>query len=788
MIYNKYLDNNLGEKVASVFGTLKKAVSFKNIIFIILSFVMASQTFIGDFSPFSFVLFGIASVFNVPLLLVLLSSIAGIAITGFTTITLIKLISFFVVFTFITALINVEGVSKRLSVFIKLIISQAAVELLFAFVQGVLLTNLFAILGNILLISIFYYIYIIGIYVLLNIQKGYIYSKEESVAMILVIALSLAIFKDVNILNFSIFNVFILILVLIYGWKNGMLAGGLAGLVIGLALTGIADVSMTYIVTLAFSGLIAGFFSKTGKIGVVIGFIIGNLYISYYANGFSMLTIHISELLIASISLLFMPKALELKLDKLFNKNKTLAKPYENLLDISSNIKARLGAVCEVFESLSQITILSTPEESKETREVIKKYIVDYIENTCIDCENRRRCIDSKNLDITVDYIANKLENNELINKSMLKLDCDKSQEEKIIYDIYEIYNSMKLMRILKQKEKENSIKLSKQYKEVSNILSNIAKNIKNEAVIVEKNQEKLREELKFYGFIVYEDEYIMENGVIEYTFITDILNDIDKQKEKIINIATDILEQKMNIKLILNISKSEKSKIRIVSTPNYEVYTSIKSDTKAGSEISGDSYLSMELKDLKHMNILSDGAGSGKIASKGSKTVINMLEKLLEGGFSEEKSIDIINSVLKLKGDDSMFSTLDTMIIDLKNAEAQFIKLGAAPTYIIEDGKIITIKNLSIPIGLINDTDYAPICKKLKENSVIIQLSDGVIPDEMNKEQNYFTKHLQNIDVLKTPKNIAEELNKFVLKENKNELKDDVTIIVTKIRKSLEK
>ena len=71
-----------------------------------------------------------------------------------------------------------------------------------------------------------------------------------------------------------------------------------------------------------------------------------------------------------------MPKKLELKLDKLFNQNTTLDAPYENMLDSASDAKNKIGAISNVFDTLSKIELETTPEEEKETREIIKKYII----------------------------------------------------------------------------------------------------------------------------------------------------------------------------------------------------------------------------------------------------------------------------------------------------------------------------------------------------------------------------------------------------------------------------
>ena len=575
----------------------------------------------------------------------------------------------------------------------------------------------------------------------------------------------------------------ILVLILAFGWKKGAISGGAAGLIIGLLLTMIMNVSMTYIVTLAFSGVISGILSRFGKVAVVLGFLAGNIYIMYYASEFSELTIRLSELLIASVPLLIIPKSLEVKLSNFFNKNNTLDKTYENVLDTASNIRKKVGAVSEVFENLANTYIEETPEDLKETRAVIKKYIENYTYNTCIDCKRKKECISEEKLNEVVDYIASKLEKNEALDKSMLTFEC--SESEKIIESIYEIYNSMKLVRLLKKQEKENSIKISNQYKEVSKILSNVANNIKSEEIIKKKEHQKLRDELKFYGYIVYEDFFEEKEGSIEYTFVTDILNNIDKQKKQIISIASDILEQDMTIKLILNSSKKEKSRIKLVSTPAFEVQTGICSITKTDEQISGDSYSSYELDDLKHINILSDGAGAGSEAAKSSSSVITMLEKLLNGGFDENKAIEIINSVVKLKSDDEVYATLDTMVVDLKTADAVFIKLGAAPTYILEQDKVTTINNVNIPVGLVNEASFAPISKKLSDMSIILQVSDGAVNENMDITNNYLTKYLQSVDKTKSARVISDEIKKLIIKERNSVFDDDITVIVTKVKKT---
>ena len=781
MIYNKYLDNDIDEKVTSIFSTIKKIVNFKNILFMVFALLLSTKTLIGDFRPFNYVLLAVASAFEVPLILVLIASVAGLAIGGYSSATVMLLI-FFLLYNLITAIVNIEGINRKYTVFIKFMASIAILQIVSTFITGDLFTQLFSVLSTIVLPGIIYLIVVTGMNVILNIKNGFVYTKEESIAMILTIAILLSSLGSVSVLGFKVVEILALILILIYGWGNGAILGATAGLIIGLSYTCLCDVSMSFVVAIAFSGFISGLLRRFGKIPVIIAFVAGNVYISYYATGMSQINIVICEALIASIVLFLMPKYIERKLDNLFDLTRGLETFKNNLLNPTKEAKEKIGAVSEVFSSLADITVERTKETEEETIEVIKKYILSYVNNTCFACDNINECIEKENLDMTAEYLADKLESGEPIEPEMLKFNCKDSKI--IINNLYDIYNSMKLMRVLKQKEIENNKKISNQYKEVSKLLNNISENIKEGSLVKDEAQKKLRNELKFYGYNVYEDDFKRDKEIIEYTFITDILTNIDRQKNQIVELCSNILEQNMCIKLILNISKTEKSKIKIVSTPKYNIKSEIISYTKTGENISGDSYLQLELQDLRQLSVISDGVGSGESAARSSSTVINMLERLLSGGFDEDKAIEIINSVIKLKGEDDLFATLDAAIINEKDAQCYFIKLGAAPTYLIEKGKVITITSTNIPVGLIDSSDYVPICKKLDYGDFVIQLSDGVIPDTINPNNNYIKNFLSTCDVTKSAKVIAQELKEVININNDGVYDDDITVIVNKIEK----
>ena len=60
-------------------------------------------------------------------------------------------------------------------------------------------------------------------------------------------------------------------------------------------------------------GMVAGILNKLGKIGVIVGFCIGNAVLTYVANGNTVPVITIREILIASLGLLLLPKNINIE-------------------------------------------------------------------------------------------------------------------------------------------------------------------------------------------------------------------------------------------------------------------------------------------------------------------------------------------------------------------------------------------------------------------------------------------------------------------------------------------
>lgn len=67
--------------------------------------------------------------------------------------------------------------------------------------------------------------------------------------------------------------------------------------------------------------MIAGLLSKFGKIGVILGFIAGNVVLSYVSNGNTVPIIYLKEIVVASLGLLLVPKSIQINVSDFFGKD-----------------------------------------------------------------------------------------------------------------------------------------------------------------------------------------------------------------------------------------------------------------------------------------------------------------------------------------------------------------------------------------------------------------------------------------------------------------------------------
>ena len=205
----------------------------------------------------------------------------------------------------------------------------------------------------------------------------------------------------------------------------------------------------------------------------------------------------------------------------------------------------------------------------------------------------------------------------------------------------------------------------------------------------------------------------------------------------------------------------------------------------KDDESVSGDSSLQTKLKDGKYLIALSDGMGSGPEARKSSQIAVKMLGRLLLNGFDKETSMELINNTILANSNNETYATLDIMILDLYKGNIEYIKNGAAPTFVKNKKSVDIIKNIALPTGILNNVDLILFDRDLEDDDIIVMCTDGIIDSnkEYQNKELWVKDILENIETTNTQK-IADIILKEAVDNDYGKPKDDMSIIVVKIKK----
>lgn len=202
----------------------------------------------------------------------------------------------------------------------------------------------------------------------------------------------------------------------------------------------------------------------------------------------------------------------------------------------------------------------------------------------------------------------------------------------------------------------------------------------------------------------------------------------------------------------------------------------------KGCQKISGDSFLMMKLPGGQEAMVLSDGMGSGEAASKESGMIIEMLEELLQAGFSRETALSMMNTALVMGREEVCFSTLDMSCFDLYNGECYFYKAGAATTFIRRNDRMEHIYSASLPLGVVHKQKTEMSKRKLEPGDMVIMVSDGVLDALPDGKQEELLDLIIKGTAIENPKELSHYILEKVLELSSGGPKDDMTILVAGI------
>ncbi len=225
-----------------------------------------------------------------------------------------------------------------------------------------------------------------------------------------------------------------------------------------------------------------------------------------------------------------------------------------------------------------------------------------------------------------------------------------------------------------------------------------------------------------------------------------------------------------------------EPSAYVFLEEPVFMMLNSVAFCPKDGEEVSGDNFTCMEYDNGELLLGIVDGMGSGVVAGEESELVIELLEDFMRAGFDDEAALSLVNSMLIARNGERSPAAVDMAVGDLYTGCFNFVKLGAAATFIKRNKWVEVLKSTNYPIGVLKDVDYENVAKKLYDNDYIIMVSDGVLDAIRAENKEEVLSGWIAESNKKNPGEFAKYILEKALLESQNTAKDDMTVLVAGI------
>ncbi len=599
--------------------------------------------------------------------------------------------------------------------------------------------------------------------------------RRHSVGILIFCACLLMSSVQIKIMDaVSVGRFFAVLIVLTAGYKGGMLPGCAAGTALGMAMDMAVGENVFFVMAYSFSGLIAGAFSKHGRLLFLVSYIIANAVAVLWTWGFSLKLELMYEVFAATVIFALLP-------DKFLEYAGSFAQlpvPGTGESALRRYAASRAERVSSAFRDLygTVFRSLTAPPNDNDVATVFDRAAA----SVCTGCKRKGECWQRDYLDtlsVMNDATAPMLERGKLVKKDLADRFVEKCPASaSFISAVNSELRGLMYRRQFRSRLNENRTAAYGQYRELADIIDGVARELECAKGSDPLSERRLKRFLRAMDIEAEVSVFRDSNGRLRAVIESGRLSPLVHQQNYL-----EILSGVLGVRLCRPPSEENEVGSRLVlsEAEPLTVSVGIAGMKKRGEPVSGDRGTYFKTDQGVLCVILADGMGSGEDAAKESINAVRTLEAFLRAGTDPAVAMKILNSVLLLKnGEEWGYSTVDLMCVDLFSGETCFYKYGAAPSF-VRNGKVIRrVKGESLAAGVCAGEGSVPdiVRMKLKPGSLAIIASDGVL---VEKEDTWLRELLLSSDGQDT-KALARETLKEAVKRYGCE--DDMTVLAIRM------
>jgi stage II sporulation protein E len=594
---------------------------------------------------------------------------------------------------------------------------------------------------------------------------------RHEAAVAVFIACALAAVTHVEIMGvISLGRLGALLVVLTAALKGGVTAGAAAGTVFGIIMDACSGGVPFYTMAYAFSGMLAGFFGKHGRLPFLMIFILANACAVACAWKWAAQLNALFEGFAASVIFMMVPPTV-------------MARFGSALQPVSAGVgesglrryaARRVEGVAAAYSDLCDVVRrAAAPANDNDVAKIFDRAA----DVSCIKCKKKNDCwnknyidtLDALNSATAVMTERGKLEAEDL--PEHFKKTCARLPE--FIAAVNGELRAAAYRKQYRSRLEESRAAAWGQYEDFYNILGDISRELGSlngaDPLAERRLVRYLRAQDIEADVSVFRDSGGRLRTVVESGRLRPLLDD---------PAYLDKISSVLGVRLCRPKTGGE-GRLTLLEAEPLAVSVGIAAMKKKGEAVNGDRGTYFKTDSGVLCVLLSDGMGAGSDAARESIEAVAILERFLRSGVDPATAMKILNSVMLLRnGEEWGFATVDLMCIDLFSGEAGFYKYGAAPSYVKTGKTVRRISGESVAAGLLTGEGATPdvVRMRLKPGSLAVIASDGVIADANDGWLREMMKESGDKDT----KTLAREVLRRAADEYGNA--DDMTVLSVRV------
>lgn len=622
---------------------------------------------------------------------------------------------------------------------------------------------------------------------LLGEKRYFVLTREETISFVLLAGGALA---GLSTLQEGIQQSFLpmaaSVFLLLAARQEGIGGGAAAGVFLGFLLFLCGGIDMPLFIALSLGGMLAGCVRDFGRVASAVAMVLSPCVFLFYIDVEKLQPFWLGGLILGAVLFCLFPRG---ALEKISGARATET-PADRYTKLKEMTEEKLLECSDAFTALGK----TFRGQEKEVKGDISRLVDTIAGKVCQGCGLAHYCWEEE-LYRTYSMAFSALSRCE-DGVRLRKTDFQPYFQEtcprldaftEVVNEVYEVYRRDQLWgsRLLECREL-----VGQQMQAVGEIMQTLSGQMELDCVFLEGAEEALRIALKKQGFhpqkILVTEEKNRRGRQVRITLPA--CGGKGACRDKVLPLVKKVLDCPM-VLLEEGTCKVDGEghtcALSFREEPTFAIHTATAFSPAQTGRPTGDAAAFLETEKGRALLALSDGMGTGEAAAKESRTAIELLEQFTEAGFDWELSVKMINSALLLQRGEETYATLDICEVDLFDGHAEFVKLGAAASYLWRKDRVISLRSAALPAGILKQVVPEKNEMLLKDGDMIFLMTDG-ITDALGGEEE--TARWLKGKLLAFPVSNPEDAADYILqeakKEQQEERRDDMTVLASRFWK----